>query len=106
MAAFTYPLPIADFFDVLEISAFTLDVSEPMREARLGDGTILRASAGEALWKGSLTLRADRHLEAGLGEALLALTARPGASALIYDPRTSAQHPTASATLWTASTLP
>lgn len=87
MASLTFPLSVANFFDKLTVTEFRLSLAEPLREARLGDGTVLRASAGEALWRGSMTLAVAPHVDAAAAEALLALAVRPGSSVFIYDPR-------------------
>lgn len=87
MAALTFPLSAAQFFDKLPVRTMTLGLAEPAETSRLADGTILRASLGEALWTGTVEIHRRRHDAAAEYEALLALVARPGASFLIYDRR-------------------
>lgn len=84
---YSFPLSTAQFFDVLPVSAMTLGIAEPAEVSRLADGTVLRASLGEALWTGRIDIHRRRHDAAGQYEALLSLVARPGASFLLYDRR-------------------
>lgn len=90
MTALTFPLSLAAFQDTLSISSFRMECVEPAQEAQLADGTVIRSSLGEALWRGSFELIIQTHAEAAAAEAILALAARPGASVLLYDPRRSA----------------
>ena len=85
--ALSIPLPINDFQDKLDIVEFQMPLSEPTQETRLEDGTIIRASLGEALWQGEATVRVDRHSKAAQFEALLSLATRPGVSVFLTDPR-------------------
>lgn len=86
--SFAFPLTAAQFMDkicpVLRVRFF---LDEPMSVSQLGDGTVLRASRGAALWQGDFIIRPRVHREAAEIEALLSLLLRPGASFLAYDPR-------------------
>lgn len=88
MASLTFPLPLSAFQDTFTIAEFQMEVVEPVQATQLADGTVIRASLGEALWQGTFRLAVATHADAAAAEGVLALATRPGASVLLYDPRT------------------
>lgn len=87
MASLTFPLSLATFQDTLRLAEWQMDLVEPVQVSQTAGGTPIRASLGEALWRGSFRLILQTHAEAAAAEAILSLAARPGASVLLYDPR-------------------
>ena len=81
------PLAVTDFQDILCVSTRGFFPSAPMNQARAANGTILRSSIGETVWRGSFQtdITVDRA-EAGRLQALLSILDRAGASFLVYDP--------------------
>ena len=88
MAALTYPLPAADFWDKLRINSMRLHAPEPQQVDQTAGGTILKASMGDTLWQGTVSLADDSDFDRGTElEALMSLVSRAGASFLMYDTR-------------------
>lgn len=83
----TFPLTREAFQAALPVAAVQFRLSEPIETARLGDGTVLSASLGAALWTGTIRLARRGHRAAMASEALIGLLQRPGASVLLHDPR-------------------
>jgi hypothetical protein len=94
----TYPLTHAQFLGALRVEEVTFRLSHPQEHTRLGDGTVISASLGAALWTGTIRLAQAAHPRHAQMEALIALMDQPGASFLCHDPRqiAPAQDPTGS----------
>ena len=83
----TYPLSYAQFLGALRVAEVTFRLSHPQEHTRLGDGTVISASLGAALWTGTIRLAQANHPRHAQMEALLALMDQPGATFLCHDPR-------------------
>ena len=82
-----YPLTHAQFLGALRVAEVTFRLSHPQEHTRLGDGTVISASLGAALWTGTIRLAQANHPRHAQMEALLALMDQPGATFLCHDPR-------------------
>ena len=87
MAALTFPLTLAQFFDLLPVEALTFEPSEAIEIDETVGGEVLKADLGAALWTGRLDLTAMTWDEALDLEPLINLLRRPGASFMVADPR-------------------
>lgn len=85
--ALTYPLTYPQFLGALRVEEVSFRLSQPQEHTRLGDGTVISASLGAALWTGSIRLAQAPHPQHAQIEALLALLDQPGATFLCHDPR-------------------
>jgi hypothetical protein len=85
--ALSYPLSFDQFLGLLRVEEVTFRLSHPQEHTRLGDGTIISASLGAALWTGSIRLAQANHPRHAQMEALIALMDQPGATFLCHDPR-------------------
>jgi hypothetical protein len=83
----SYPLSHAQFLGALRVEEVTFRLSHPQEHTRLGDGTVISASLGAALWTGTIRLAQANHPRHAQMEALIALMDQPGASFLCHDPR-------------------
>ncbi len=83
----SYPLSHAQFLGALRVEEVTFRLSHPQEHTRLGDGTVISASLGAALWTGSIRLAQANHPRHAQMEALIALMDQPGATFLCHDPR-------------------
>ena len=75
--ALTYPLTHAQFLGALRIEEVTFRLSQPQEHTRLGDGSVISASLGAALWTGTIRLAQASHPHHAGMEALIALIRRP-----------------------------
>jgi len=89
--ALTFPLSLAQFQDKLKISEASFFLNEPRKIDRTAGGSILSASLGAGVWKGSFTLAPQSRLASNPAEtqALLSVLDRAGSSFLVYDPSRS-----------------
>lgn len=88
MSALTYPLPVDDFFGQLHIGSMRMHAPEPQQVDRTAGGTMLKASMGDTLWQGSVSLVDDGDFDRAIAlEGLMSLASRAGASFLMYDAR-------------------
>jgi hypothetical protein len=85
--ALTYPLTFAQFLGALRVEEVTFRLSHPQEHTRLADGTVISASLGASLWKGSIRLAQANHPRHAEMEALIGLMDQPGATFLCHDPR-------------------
>lgn len=86
--SFANPLPTADFWDLLRISQVSFSDFEPQQIDQTASGTVLKASVGDALWRGSVQTYIDPDRPRALKtEARLSMAKRPGMAFLCYDPR-------------------
>lgn len=83
----TYPLALADFQEKLRISVSRLWINEPRQIDRTASGSILSASLGDAVWRGTfITPPTNDRSRAARIDALLSVLDRAGSSFLVYDP--------------------
>ena len=82
-----YPLSYAQFLGALRVEEVTFRLSHPQEHTRLGDGTVISASLGAALWTGTIRLAQANHPRHAEMEALIGLMDQPGATFLCHDPR-------------------
>jgi hypothetical protein len=87
MSVVTFPLSLADFFDLLPIRSVAVECPENSVTSITGAGEVIRATLAPQLWRGSIEIAPGYHGEAARIAALLDLLQRPGASFLAYDPR-------------------
>lgn len=85
--ALSYPLTQAQFLGALRIEEVTFRLTHPQEHTRLGDGSVISASLGAALWTGTIRLAQANHARHAETEALIALMDQPGATFLCHDPR-------------------
>ena len=85
--AVTFPLSRESFFQTLKVASVTFRDTLPIETTQLGDGTIIKASLGAALWRGTVQLAPAYSEDAAAVEAYLSLLQRPGASFFVFDPR-------------------
>jgi len=85
--ALSYTLSFAQFLGLLRVEEVTFRLSHPQEHTRLGDGTVISASLGAALWTGSIRLAQANHPRHAQMEALIGLVDQPGATFLCHDPR-------------------
>lgn len=73
--ALTYPLPLAQFGNLLRVSRLALHCPSPMSNAQTAAGEVLRARLGASLWRGEVGLTFERQVNTrgirGLLDALL-----------------------------------
>ena len=77
----------AVFFGGIKKAAAKLKLNEPQEVNRLGDGSVLKASLGAALWQGELSLIPGYHADQGAIEVKIAKLMRAGETFLAYDTR-------------------
>lgn len=75
------------FFGGIKKASAKMWLSDPQEINRLGDGSIIKASLGAALWRGELTLPPAYHADQGTVEVKLAKLMRAGQTFLAYDTR-------------------
>lgn len=85
MAILTFPLALADFFDLLPVSKLTLDLPETLDVQRTAGGELLAADLGAALWSGKIDLAVMTHEEAAAVRPLINVLRRAGTSFLVSD---------------------
>lgn len=83
--ALTFPLPLAEFFDLLPIVNITFDAPAVVEQSQTAAGEVLRRHLGPALWQGAITIAAGYREERRMVDALLRAVSAPGASFLITD---------------------
>jgi len=83
--AYSFPLSLTDFFDILPVQSMTFDFPEAAEVSKTQGGDLLTASLGTRLWQGKVTL--DKMVAARDAEvmAMLDVARRPGASIMISD---------------------
>jgi len=86
MALLTFPLGLAEFFDLLPIGQASCDLTEALDVAQTGGGEVLKADLGPMLWSGQIDLALMEHHEAAPLRPLLNLLRRAGASFMVADP--------------------
>lgn len=82
--AYTFPLPLADFFDGLPITQFAPQLSEALEYSQTGAGEILTADLGPRLWTNKVTIRTGYYAEIEAIKAKLNLLRQAGRSLLVH----------------------
>ena len=85
--ALTFPLPIADWMDRLNVEDVTFDAPPQVEMSQTGGGEYLVRQLAPTLWRGTVT---TRNMRLGCGSAraaLLAALQQPGASFMVYNKR-------------------
>jgi hypothetical protein len=84
--ALSYPLTMAQLFDILEPVSVSFSLSETLTHNRTRGGDILVADIGTRLWNGQIEFGFDYMRQVRALEAKLALLRGAGASFLFSDP--------------------
>ncbi|MBJ2150601.1 hypothetical protein [Paracoccus sp. IB05] len=87
MPVYTFPLTLAQFFDLLPIGSVRFEPTENLEISETTDGVLLVADIGVSLWQGTFILSDVMHEEALEISPLINLLRRAGASFLVTDPR-------------------
>lgn len=85
VAALTFPLSLAEFFDDIPRQAMPFDLSEATEISVTAAGDTLSADYGERVWTGGVTLAPRNHAEARRVEAKLRVLRQAGRSFMVYD---------------------
>lgn len=95
---------LAEFFDKLKISDYTLYPAENLTTSQTGGGHILTAENGPRLWRGSITLAAMSHADAAEQAALVNRMMNPGMRFALVDKKR--QHPASdpNSSIWNGTT--
>jgi len=81
-----YPLPLAEFADILPVAELSFQLPEAVSQSRTLRGEQLSAEVGDRLWQGRVTLGRLTRGEAGRAEVLIDVVRQNSArSFLIYD---------------------
>lgn len=76
--AITFPTPLEQFFDILQISSASMDLTEQMELNQNGRGEMLTSDLGDRLWRMDIALRDGYHHESERVKARLNLFRQPG----------------------------
>lgn len=85
--AYSFPLTLAQFMDLLPIAEMTFDMPEAVEISETGAGEALAADLGARLWTGEIRLDAMSNDEEAVVSAMLDVLRRAGASFRCYDAR-------------------
>lgn len=83
--AYTFPLSIAQFMDLLPVQEMTFDIPEAVEMSETGAGEILMADLGTRLWQGQITLGDMTPDEAADAISMIDLLRGAGASFFCHD---------------------
>lgn len=83
--AYSYPLPLADFMDVLPVQSITFDLPAAAEISKTQGGEILTAALGARLWQGTIKLDRMKLEEDDNASAMLDVARQAGASFLVTD---------------------
>lgn len=83
----SFPLSRLEFFSLLPISEFTMDLSETVEVSQSAGGELFAANLGARLWRGTVTLGRLTYAEAGEVEALIDVLREAGNTFMAYDVR-------------------
>ncbi|NTT88575.1 hypothetical protein [Tabrizicola fusiformis] len=86
MAVLTFPLSLAQFYDLLPISKAELDQPEALDLSQTTGGEVLTADLGTSLWSGRIELGVMTHDEVSAIRPLINILRRAGTSFLVSDP--------------------
>jgi len=82
--AYTFPLPLADFFEGLPIQSFNSDLGEAMEANQTGAGEITTADLGPRLWRNDITIRVGHYADIERVKAKLNLLRQANRSLLVH----------------------
>lgn len=82
--AYTFPLPLADFFAGLPIQTAVPDLTEAVEMSQSGGGEILTADVGPRLWKMDVSIRPGYYADIEPIKAKLNLLRRAGRSLIVH----------------------
>ena len=80
--AYSFPLSLADFFDMLMIGQLELGPTDATVTSRTRGGEVLTAQVGNVVWQGIAQIVMHSHGDADALRAMLQLLRRPGGSFL------------------------
>lgn len=83
----SFPLSRLEFFSLLPISEFTMDLPETVEVSQSAGGELFAANLGARLWRGTVTLGRLTYAEAGEVEGLIDVLREAGNTFLAYDTR-------------------
>ncbi len=86
MALLTFPLTLAQFYDLLPIQQAELDLPEALDMSQTTGGEVLTAELGTSLWSGRIELGVMTHDEVSAIRPLINILRRAGTSFLVSDP--------------------
>jgi len=86
MAVLTFPLTLAQFYDLLPIGKAELDLPEALDVSQTTGGEVLTADLGTSLWSGRIELGVMTHDEVSAIRPLINILRRAGTSFLVSDP--------------------
>lgn len=81
---YTFPVPLADFFDGLPIQTVTFDLGEALQYSETGAGEILTADIGNRLWRIDVVFKPMYYAQAEQVKAQLNVLRRAGTSLLAH----------------------
>ena len=85
--AFTFPLPITQFFNLLPIADIMFDAPEQMQESQTGKGEKMSFELAPQLWVGDVKFGAMTVTESAQVSGLLDILRPAGRTFFAYDPR-------------------
>ena len=87
MAAYTFPLAIAEFMEVLPVQQILFDTPDATEISRTEGGEVISADMGPMLWQGEIKLGTLTRDEAADLDAMLDILRPAGRTFLCYDTR-------------------
>lgn len=84
--AFSFPLPLKDFFDGLRLTSLSFTLGENMERSETGSGEVLTNATGPRLWQGTIQIATDTVRDMDQVIAKIDLLRQPGRSFFIGDP--------------------
>lgn len=85
--AYTFPLPITQFFNLLLIADIPFDAPEQVQGNQTGGGEKVTAELGATLWGATVSLGVMTRVEAAFVAAMLDILRPSGRTFYAYDPR-------------------
>lgn len=82
--AYTFPLPLEDFFEGLPIQSFNSDLGEAMEANQTGAGEITTADLGPRLWRNDITIRVGYYADIERVKAKLNILRQANRSLLVH----------------------
>ena len=86
MALVTFPLTLAQFYNLLPIAKAELDLPEALDMSQTAGGEVLTSDLGASLWAGRIDLGVMTHDEVSAIRPLINVLRRAGSSFLVSDP--------------------
>lgn len=87
MAAQVWPIPVADFFDLLGVESSGFGLPADLSPSVTAGGDVIPHRRGARLWQGEVVLSRSEHRDIAAQTALIEHLLEPGASFMIYDRR-------------------